>query len=86
MRSTPSPHRQAYPTVDYGAQMPMMLGGGLYGPTGPQMHGFPPIHHGRHDGGESGPALRSPLLDEFRANKARKWDLRVSCYSEVFRF
>lgn len=78
IRSTPSPHRQAYPTaLDYGSQMPMMLAGGLYGPTGPQMHGYSqPMRPGRRDGGDSGMALRSPLLDEFRANKARKWDLR----------
>ena len=80
IRSTPSPHSQAYPTaLDYGSQIPMMLGSGIYGPTGRQMAGYlQPMRPGRRDGGESGMALRSPLLDEFRANKARKWELRVS--------
>lgn len=80
IRSTPSPHSQAYPpAMDYGSQMPMMLAGGMYGP-GPQMHGYSqPIRSGRRDANDAGMALRSPLLDEFRANKARKWELRV-CY------
>jgi pumilio RNA-binding family len=77
MRSTPSPHPQAYQTaLDYSPQIPMMLGGGLYGR---QMHGY--LQHmrpSRRDGGEPGMTLRSPLLDEFRANKARKWELKVS--------
>ncbi|KIM65290.1 hypothetical protein SCLCIDRAFT_113342 [Scleroderma citrinum Foug A] len=30
----------------------------------------------RHDNSEATLALRSPLLDEFRANKTRKWELR----------
>ncbi|KIK96804.1 hypothetical protein PAXRUDRAFT_137657 [Paxillus rubicundulus Ve08.2h10] len=30
----------------------------------------------RHDNSEAALALRSPLLDEFRANKSRKWELR----------
>ncbi|KIJ69377.1 hypothetical protein HYDPIDRAFT_80004 [Hydnomerulius pinastri MD-312] len=30
----------------------------------------------RHDNSEATLALRSPLLDEFRANKSRKWELR----------
>jgi hypothetical protein len=81
MRSSPSPHSQAYPpAVDYASQIPMILGGGMYGPAGHQMHGYlQPMRPGRRDGSESGVALRSPLLDEFRANKARKWELRVSC-------
>ena len=32
---------------------------------------------GRRDANDSSVALRSPLLDEFRANKSRKWELRV---------
>ncbi|ETW85895.1 hypothetical protein HETIRDRAFT_471122 [Heterobasidion irregulare TC 32-1] len=33
------------------------------------------IHSGRRREGDN-PALRSPILDEFRANKSRKWELR----------
>ncbi|PFH54339.1 hypothetical protein AMATHDRAFT_135939 [Amanita thiersii Skay4041] len=33
------------------------------------------VRNGRRDGDPSA-ALRSPLLDEFRANKSRKWELR----------
>jgi hypothetical protein len=86
MRSTPSPHPQAFQsTLDYGSQLPIMLGG-MYGPTGHQMHGYSqPMRHGRRDGSEASMALRSPLLDEFRANKARKWELRVSyCFESWF--
>ncbi|KAF8636458.1 hypothetical protein AX17_003274 [Amanita inopinata Kibby_2008] len=71
MRSSPSPHPQAFPGLEYGAQLPMIL---------PYGHG--PLHvysqggrGGRRDADPSA-ALRSPLLDEFRANKSRKWELR----------
>lgn len=87
MRSTPSPHPQAYAAaMDYGSHM--MLAGNLYGHAGPQaMHGYhQPMRPGRRDGSDGGmAALRSPLLDEFRANKTRKWELRVNVlklYSE----
>jgi pumilio RNA-binding family len=81
MRSSPSPHPQAYnAALDYGSQIPMMLAGGMYGHGGPQaMLGYSQaMRPGRRDSSETGIALRSPLLDEFRANKTRKWDLRVS--------
>lgn len=80
MRSSPSPHTQAYSALDYGSQIPMMLAGGMYGHGGPQaIHGYSQvIRPGRRDSSETSIALRSPLLDEFRANKTRKWDLRVS--------
>lgn len=86
LRSTPSPHPQAYAAaMEYGSQLPVMLPGGtMYGHAAmnpPAMHMYP--HGGRigrrGDGGlDNHAALRSPLLDEFRANKARKWELRVS--------
>ena len=76
VRSSPSPH-QAYPTLDYGSQLPMMLPG-VYGGLNPQaMHMYQQgVHSGRRKESE-GVALRSQLLDEFRANKSRKWELRV---------
>jgi hypothetical protein len=83
LRSTPSPHPQAYLAMDYG-QMPIMITGGLYGPTGPQMHGY--SHHMRFGRRDGEVAIRSPLLDEFRANKARKWDLKVSHRSDYYRY
>jgi pumilio RNA-binding family len=84
LRSTPSPHLQAYAaSVDYGSSFPMVLpGGAIYGPgINPRaMHIYQQgIRPGcRSDGNEPSVALRSPLLDEFRANKARKWELRAS--------
>ncbi|EIN07544.1 hypothetical protein PUNSTDRAFT_53691 [Punctularia strigosozonata HHB-11173 SS5] len=91
LRSTPSPHpHQAYaPALDYGAavgmhaQVPMM--GPAYGharrgsqqgvlqqpPQQPQGYAMPRGAMRREDGG----AQRSALLEEFRANKARKWEL-----------
>lgn len=84
MRSSPSPHSQGYPNgLDYTTPMPVMLAGGVYnGP--PAMHGFPRgMQAGRHNVLDLGMALRSPLLDEFRANKARKWELRVSMFQRL---
>lgn len=80
--STPSPHPQAYAAaLDYGQQMPLILpGAAMFGHPGHQamalyQQGARPMH--RLDGSDSGMTLRSPLLDEFRANKARKWELSV---------
>ena len=69
MRSTPS--SPVYPrSMDYGNGVPMMItGNSMY--SQPAM--YAPLRHGRH----RSIALRSALLDEFRANKARKWELRV---------
>jgi pumilio RNA-binding family len=69
--------------MDYSAQLPFILpNGGMYGHTGLNAHGMPFYHQNirptrRHDNSEAALALRSPLLDEFRANKSRKWELRV---------
>jgi pumilio RNA-binding family len=75
--------QQAYPTtMDYSAQLPFMLpNGAMYGHAGLNAHGMPFYHQNvrpgrRHDNSEVTSALRSPLLDEFRANKSRKWELR----------
>lgn len=73
--------------VEYGTQLPFMLpGGALYGHAGLNAHGIPFYHQSvrpvrRHDN-DAALALRSPLLDEFRANKSRKWELRVSCITD----
>ncbi|OBZ75114.1 Pumilio 2 [Grifola frondosa] len=85
IRSSPSPHPQAYgPAMDYASQVPLMVpGGAIYGHTSlaaPVMHGY---HHGGRSGrrggdggGDGRGAIRSALLDDFRANKTRKWELR----------
>ena len=48
----------------------------------PGVYGLSPLHMyprpaRRSDSNDLVTTLRSPLLDEFRANKARKWELRV---------
>lgn len=85
--STPSPHAQGYPVaMEYTGQLPVLIGANLMPGTPVYTHAAPnthPIHlyqgmkPGRRiDGAES--SLRSQLLDDFRSNKARKWELRVS--------
>lgn len=75
---------QAYTgTIDYGAQVPFVLhNGAMFTHANMSAHGMPFYHQNvrpgrRHDNSEATLALRSPLLDEFRANKTRKWELRV---------
>lgn len=79
LRSSPSPHLQAYPALEFASQLPMVVPGSVYGPgvspTSPH-----PLHHHPHRGRrahDSGNTLRSQLLDEFRANKTRGWELKV---------
>ncbi|KAG1715699.1 hypothetical protein ID866_1462 [Astraeus odoratus] len=76
-------HQQAYAAaIDYGTQLPFVLpSGAVYGHASLNAHGMPfypqNVRPGRrHDNSEASLALRSPLLDEFRANKTRKWELR----------
>lgn len=70
MRSTPSPHPQGY-TLDYNSPVGLLVPG-MYGLNSP--HGFSQnMRTGRRD--DSAP-LRSPLLEDFRTNKTRKWELR----------
>ncbi|KAG5642962.1 hypothetical protein DXG03_001844 [Asterophora parasitica] len=75
IRSTPSPHRPPY--VDY-TQFPFIMPGplGVYGHH--PAHMYPPNTRGGRRGpsNDDNAALRSPILDEFRGNKARKWELR----------
>ncbi|KAI6099869.1 ARM repeat-containing protein [Pisolithus croceorrhizus] len=59
----------------------MLHNGAMYGHAALNAHGIPFYHQNarpgrRHDNSEATLALRSPLLDEFRANKTRKWELR----------
>ncbi|KAF8628339.1 hypothetical protein AX15_003881 [Amanita polypyramis BW_CC] len=70
IRSSPSPH-QAFMGLEYGTQIPMMV---PYGHS--PLHMYPRGVRGCRRDGDSSAALRSPLLDEFRANKSRKWELR----------
>ena len=78
LRSSPSPH-PAFPAVDYAtqmSQMQMMLPGGLYGHAGMGMNPNM-FHRGRRSVYDANAATRSPLLDEFRSNKTRGWELKV---------
>ncbi|TFK54861.1 ARM repeat-containing protein [Heliocybe sulcata] len=79
VRSPPSPHTQGY-GMDYSQQVPIMIPGApIYGggisPQSMQMFSQGG-RSGRRDGNDVGVALRSALLEEFRANKSRKWELR----------
>ncbi|THH10202.1 hypothetical protein EW145_g1509 [Phellinidium pouzarii] len=82
--STPSPHGQPYGTpLDYAGQMPMVMSGAaMFGAPGAGNQALTlfqqTLNHGRKlEGGDtSSITLRSPLLDEFRANKSRKWELK----------
>lgn len=61
----------------------MLHNGAVYGHAG--LNGMSFYHQNirpgrRHDNSEATLALRSPLLDEFRVNKTRKWELRVCLY------
>ncbi|KAG9318499.1 armadillo-type protein [Chiua virens] len=74
--------QQAYAAaIEYSTQVPFMLpGSALYGHPGLNAHGIPFFHQnvrpGRRHDNDPTLSLRSPLLDEFRANKSRKWELR----------
>jgi hypothetical protein len=87
MRSPPSPHQ--YPGsphlytahVDFGNPHGVHPGtpGAVYGSLGPHTLHF--YNHGaqfarRRDGDAI--ALRSPILEEFRTNRSRKWEVSVS--------
>ena len=74
MRSSPSPHSTPYgAAVDFSPQLPHGVPrGGMFPNGGPPGPGYGGRHGRRGDG-----AVRSAQLDEFRANKSRKWELRV---------
>jgi hypothetical protein len=88
MRSPPSPHQYTgsqhlYPAhVEYGTPHPGVhpgTPGAIYGSLGPHAVHF--YNQGaqisrRRDGDAI--ALRSPILEEFRTNRSRKWELCVS--------
>ena len=82
-RPTVSPHPQAYGNVEYGSPVQIVNAGSpVYGRAAGQ-HAPPSMHvpggrPGRRELGEHPGVVRSALLDEFRANKAGKWELRVS--------
>jgi hypothetical protein len=79
----PTPNHHGYQSsVDYSQRLPMMMSsnGMMYGQNPPAIHMFPQGIRGaaRREGSDHpGFALRSPLLDDFRANKSRKWELKV---------
>ncbi len=60
------------------------MGGPIYGPGG--VHIYPHgLRAGRRDGGQPALSMRSPVLDEFRTNKARKWELQVRFWTSFVR-
>lgn len=75
------PHAQAFVTpLDYAAaQLPLLVPNAAVfaHASSPQALMYPQSINGvrKSEGVES--TLRSPLLDEFRANKSRKWELKV---------
>ncbi|PIL24085.1 hypothetical protein GSI_13836 [Ganoderma sinense ZZ0214-1] len=73
MRSSPSPHSSPYGApLEYSPQLPRgMPYGGMHPHAGSSPQGYGGRHGRRGDG-----AVRSAQLDEFRANKSRKWELR----------
>ena len=83
--STPSPLGQPYGTpADYAGQMPMMVpGAAMFGAPGTGNQALTLYQQTLNSGRKLNPGespnvtLRSPLLDEFRANKSRKWELKV---------
>jgi hypothetical protein len=88
MRSPPSPHQYTSSPhlyaahVEYGAPHPGVhpgTPGAIYGSLGPHAMHF--YNQGaqfsrRRDGDAI--ALRSPILEEFRTNRSRKWEICVS--------
>lgn len=88
MRSPPSPHQYTSSPhmyaahVEYGTPHPGVhpgTPGAIYGSLGPHAMHF--YNQGaqfsrRRDGDAI--ALRSPILEEFRTNRSRKWELCVS--------
>ncbi|TDL27491.1 ARM repeat-containing protein [Rickenella mellea] len=79
--STPSP--QGYHTrMDFASQIPMMLPGAtLFGPSATNHQAMALYQQGSRptrgpESGDTAVSLRSSLLNEFRTNKARKWELK----------
>ena len=64
--------------LDYGPQQPVLLPGGpVYGYNSQTPFYHQGTVHPHHDLVEAPVTLRSSLLDEFRSNKSRKWELMV---------
>lgn len=78
--------------MDFNGQIPLMMQPPVFYGHSPQATAQIYHHHqqlgsrpGRRGDMVEGPVpLRSPLLEEFRANKARKWELRVSHQSSRY--
>ncbi|KAG7092474.1 hypothetical protein E1B28_008826 [Marasmius oreades] len=78
LQSTPPPPHGYLPPMDYGAQMSLMVPG--FGPTIPGLQGLHPAMRR-----ETGMSFRSPLLEEFRTNRSRIWELR-DIYGHIVEF
>jgi hypothetical protein len=88
-----SPHPQ-FP--EYGGGMPSLLPGtplfpgNLRVPRNIHPQPFqqqPHLPRSRRTAAQLDPAgIRSPLLEEFRSNKSRKWELKVRCIAQVYSY
>jgi hypothetical protein len=82
LASSPSPHQRMARPVEYNQQVPMMVpGGAVYPSIGAPPLFSPvrsPVDRRRVPSAYAlGQHARSAVLDEFRANKTRRWELRV---------
>ena len=76
VHNSPLLNPPAFPSPEFASQMPLMIPGhNLY------LHGGSISTHmqnlGRPRRQDDLQAIRSPLLDEFRNDKVRKWELKV---------
>ena len=82
VRSPPSPHTHRHGEIDYQRTLPRMMSQATFALNPVQV--FP--HNGPFKRGvpsnlsEPTTTLRSPVLEEFRGNKARGWELKVDIY------
>ena len=86
-----SPHaRYGLPPADYSPRMGMTMTSGVVYPSlnAPSPGSYPHrLHPDRRRGGQQGPqgyrdrsadGPRSAILEDFRANKSRRWELKAS--------
>jgi hypothetical protein len=73
IHSSPLMSHRGFVPVEYPLRMPMPHA--MYG----QREAGPPVHYGGQDRRllSDNHALRSPLLEEFRSDRVRAWELKV---------
>jgi hypothetical protein len=87
LRTPQSPLPQGYPAnIDYAGPHPLIISGfGMYGTNPQAMQLYPQgMQSGRPaDSSEPSTPLRSALLEDFRANRTRNWELRVNALAPL---